>query len=579
MIGAFSRAPGGIFVQRADIASIALRHERSTIGTVTFPALGESSRIPPWTERNPRLPVRLLIGLALLALLPRLVNLGSFSMWFDEVAETLQASGSLAYTWGELKSDVVHPPLDGLLTWSLLRLGLDETQRRGIPIAFGVVTVLLLASWSARRFGLISGVATGLFAASAPIHVHYSQELRPYALALLCVALAVVAADRAIDRVNWRRLGLAALALLGCFYSLYFASLVLVFVGWLVVDTAITGQPEDAQRARRVLAWSPALLIGLGLAYLPWLSTALAMRQRRVEHVAGHWRWGSVVERWQDLTVGCDTSCSGWGGAVALLLVLLGITRAVRTAAGRAVLAAALCGTVGVELLLLRANHWSSPRYDLIGWLFLPVLAGMGASLLMRLPGGRTVTAAVLLLLVLAQALGIVHDHHLRQDWRRVAEAVDRLWRPGEPVLTQNRSTNTLVLYYLRELHSPAAAAVAPVGGSHLRLAELWPADRCALLVLRKGGQTGQVVRLTQDADELARYPASGARLRLLTPRFRERLFRRHGGERSLGPAAPQALALCCERKLPPELRTSRVDRPYDPLLRLLGLPSVPAGA
>ena len=503
-------------------------------------------------------------------------------MWFDEVAETLQASGSLAYTWGELKSDVVHPPLDGLLTWSLLRLGLDETQRRWVPIAFGVVTVLLLASWTARRFGLVSGVATGLFAASAPIHVHYSQELRPYALALLCAALAVVAADRAIERMDLRRLGLAALAILGCFYSLYFASLVLVFVGWLILDTAVTGPPEEAKRARRVLAWSPALLIGLGLAYLPWLSTALAMRQRRVEHVASHWRWGSVVERWQDLTVGCGTSCSGWGGAVALLLVLLGITRAVRTAAGRAVLAAALCGTVGVELLLLHANHWSSPRYDLIGWLFLPVLAGMGAGLLMRLRGGRAtaaMTAAVLLLLVFAQSLGIVRDHHLRQDWRRVAEAVDKVWRPGEPILTQNRSTNTLVLYYLRELRSPAAAAVAPVGGSHLRLAELWPADRCALLVLRKGGQTGQVVRLTQDADELARYPASGARLRLLTPRFRERLFRQHGGERSLGRAAPQALALHCERKLPSELRSSRVDRPYDPLLRLLGLRSwAPAG-
>jgi hypothetical protein len=460
-----------------------------------------------------------------------------------------------------------------------------------LPIAFGVVTVLLLASWTARRFGLISGVAAGIFAAGAPIHVHYSQELRPYALALLCVTLAVIAADRVLDRVGGsrgRRFGLAALAILGCFYSLYFASLVLVFVGWLILDTAVTGQPEEAGRARRVLAWSPALLLGLGLAYLPWLSTALAMRQRRVEHVASHWRWGSAVERWQDLTVGSGTPGSGWGGAVALLLVLLGSTRAVRTAAGRAVLAAALCGTVGVELLLFHANHWSSPCYDLIGWLFLPVLAGMGADFLMRLRGGGAtsaraatpaITAAVLLLLVFAQSLGIVRDHHLRQDWRRVAEAVDQLWRPGEPVLTQNRSTNTLLLYYLRELHSPAAAAVAPVGGSHLRLAELWPGDRCALLVLRKGGQTGHVVRLTQDADELVRYPASGARLRLLTPQFRDRLFRLHGGERSLGRAAPQALTLHCARELPSELRVSRVDRPYDPLRRLLGLrTSAPAG-
>jgi hypothetical protein len=51
-------------------------------------------------------------------------------------------------------------------------------------------------------------------------------------------------------------------------------------------------------------------------------------------------------------------------------------------------------------------------------------------------------------------------------------------------------------------------------------------------------------------------------------------LFRRRGAERSLGRAAPQALALHCERELSPELRSSRVERPYAPLLRLLGLRS-----
>jgi len=211
----------------------------------------------------------------------------------------------------------------------------------------------------------------------------------------------------------------------------------------------------------------------------------------------------------------------------------------------------------------------------LIGWLFLAVLAGMGAGLLARLPGGRAVTAAVLLLLVCAQAPGIVRDHHLRQDWRRIAEAVDELWRPGEPVLALNQSTRIPLLYYLRELDSPAAAALSSVDGSHRRLAQLWPGDRCALLVLRSRGRTGRVVQLTQGAEELAWYPASaGARLRLLTPRFRERLFRTRGRARSLGRATPQALTLHCKRELPPELRASRADQPYDPLLRLLGIRS-----
>ena len=544
------------------------------IKTITFSALGEAPEISPRAERDARLSVRLLVALALLAFLPRLVNLGSFSLWFDEVAETLQAGGSLARTWAELQSDVVHPPLEGLLTWSLLHLGLGEIARRCVPITFGVLTVLLLASWTARRFGRTAGIAAGLFAAGAPLHVHYSQELRPYSLALLCVALAVLAADRALARVGWRRLGLTALAILGCLYSLYFAALVtLTFAGWLIVDTALTGSSEEAGRARRILARSPFLLLGLGLAYLPWLSTVFGLRQRRIEQAASHWTWESVTERWQALTVGSGTSGSVWGSAVALLLVLLGSARAVRTPAGRAVLAAALCGTVGIDLLLLRIDHWSNVRYNLMGWLFLAALAGMGADVLVRLRRSRAVAAAALFFLACAQAQGIVRDHHLRHDWRRVAEVVDELWRSGEPVLALNQSTRIPLLYYLREMHSPAAAAVISVDGSHRRLASLWPGDRCALLVLRSNGRTGRVVRLTQGADELARYPAcSGARLRLLTPRFRDQLFRQLGGERSLGPAAPQALALHCERGLSPELLTSRADRPYDPLLRLLGL-------
>jgi hypothetical protein len=287
-----------------------------------------------------------------------------------------------------------------------------------------------------------------------------------------------------------------------------------------------------------------------------------------------------VALRWQALTVGSGTVGSGWGSAIALLLVLLGCACAVRTAAGRAVLATALCGTVGVDLLLLQANHWSNARYNLIGWLFLAILAGMGAGLLARLPGGRAVTAAALILLACAQAPGIARDYHLRQDWRRVAEAVDELWRPGEPVLALNRATHMLLVYYLRELQSPAAAAVSPLGGSHRRLARLWPGDRCALLVLRRRGRTGRVAQITQDADELARYPATEARLRLLTPQFRERLFRQEGGgERSLGRAAPQALTLRCTRQLPRELHASRPDRPYEPLLQLLGFhAAVPAG-
>lgn len=102
-----------------------------------------------------------------------------------------------------------------------------------------------------------------------PDHVHYSQELRPYSLALLCVTFAVLATDRVLFREGRRQRWLAALAILGCLYSPYFAALViLTFVSWWLLDTAATGRPEEAGRAKRALAGSPAVLLGLGLAYL-----------------------------------------------------------------------------------------------------------------------------------------------------------------------------------------------------------------------------------------------------------------------------------------------------------------------
>ncbi len=49
------------------------------------------------------------LALGVLAAVVRLLNLGTYSMWLDEILETSQARGGLAQTWQALRADAVHP--------------------------------------------------------------------------------------------------------------------------------------------------------------------------------------------------------------------------------------------------------------------------------------------------------------------------------------------------------------------------------------------------------------------------------------------------------------------------------------
>jgi hypothetical protein len=567
---------------------------------------------------------RQLAGLGALALLPRLVNLGSFSLWLDEVIETEQAGGSLGHLLAELRHDAVHPPLEGLLTWTLLHLGLGETARRLVAVALGVATVLLLAAWAGRRFGERAGLAVGVVAALSPIGVHYAQELRPYALALFLMVAALVLLDRLLGppgnspgtssggggkspggkspgtlpggelpgtwwgRREALRGGLLFLAVAGCLYTLYLSALVMVPLGWGVLEAAFGPPPADPaaaarrRRGRRLLALSPLFLLALGLAYLPWLPTVLALRSQRIQRAPGPWTLRSAFDRFEDLTVGGGGPVPAWAGTLALALAAIGLAVALRRASGRVAIAGFLAGTVGVEVLLAAGHHWSSLRYDLVGWPFLMVVLGVGAAAL----GGRLGTGvgtgrlrwaalAGLAVLAVAQLAGIVQYYLGREDWQRVAEAVAAVRRPAEPAFALNQSTRIGLLYYLDVLAGRSPAAEDPtwfasVDGSAERLAALWPADRCALLVTQSWGRQGKIVRLAREFPELAAYPATFVRLFLLTPQKRDELLR--AGRPVLGPAAPGAPA--CDRDLPPALALPRAERRFGrlrPALAALG--------
>jgi hypothetical protein len=473
-----------------------------------------------------------LATLAVLAAVPRLLIPGGSSMWLDEILETLQVQGGLFQTLEALRHDAVHPPLEALLSWLQVHLGVPEVGRRLLPIALGVATVVLLADWAAARFGRAAGWATGFLAALSPVHVHYSQELRPYALGLFFTVLACRRYD-ALGREPTRRHVLQLwLACLGCLYSFYFAAAVFAPLLALGAGEAVGGPPEERAAARRRLRWAPLFLGTLLLALLPWGFAVAATGGRPIELPATEWDAGLAGRRWQFFTAGgLETTELGWGGWLALGLFLLGAVRAGRSVAGRAVLAGVLAGTVGVELLLQLTDHWNSARYFLPAWPFLTVTLALGvtapAAWLDRWkPGIRLATiipVTLLAVFAVAQLHGIALLHrHGRPDWHRLARAADALHRAGEPILAANGWTATSLGYYLEQVAERRGRRLprpVSVDGDPARAVAAWPADRCALLAVGGYPSTPELARQLRHWPTPQEVRIGELRLVLLGPR------------------------------------------------------------
>lgn len=121
----------------------------------------------------------------------RVYKLGEKQLWVDEILQVLHSSpaGLRAILLG-VREDTGSAPLDYLIQHLfIITLGTSEWSARLHAALFGIIAVGLLYS-VARILGHHS-VATlsALLFAVYPLHHHYSQEGRPYAL-FVCLTLA-----------------------------------------------------------------------------------------------------------------------------------------------------------------------------------------------------------------------------------------------------------------------------------------------------------------------------------------------------------------------------------------------------
>ncbi len=201
-----------------------------------------------------------MIYLILLAALGiRLTGLNQ-SLWLDEAinvlyAQILPLSGYItSYTLGDF-----HPPGWFAILWIWTHLfGFSEIIIRLPSVIFGVLTVYLtylIGKKISEKIGLISATLLCF----SPLHLYYSQESRPYALAALSITLSFYFLIHFLGKIKLGYL-FYGLALGTVFYSDYVAYLAIPTQAIYVL----------VYKKRLLKDFIKAVLIGL-ILFSPWL--------------------------------------------------------------------------------------------------------------------------------------------------------------------------------------------------------------------------------------------------------------------------------------------------------------------
>lgn len=122
----------------------------------------------------------LVLGLALILRIPFLGE----SFWLDEAAQALESARPLSEQLN-IAFDF-QPPLLHFLLHFALKIGDSEVWLRTVGALIpGIVTIFYTMKVGDTVGNRAVGILSGLFLATNPFHIFYSQELRPYSLSAL----------------------------------------------------------------------------------------------------------------------------------------------------------------------------------------------------------------------------------------------------------------------------------------------------------------------------------------------------------------------------------------------------------
>lgn len=398
-----------------------------------------------------------LLGMTILAAVPRLLGLRAESLWVDEIMTWQSIRPGIGLDFWEQVHDTIQGPLYTAVAWLLVRMG-DPALMMRLPMAVaGVLTIPLFGVLAGRLVDGRSARLAVLLLAINPFHVWYSQEGRGYAfLMLFAVAASLAYLDLAAGRLRRRHITAFILAVSACVLSnlsglflwgamavamtfvdrprlgrdrllvaLAFGGVLLVTMPWLLqaagiwaVDRIVPGAETGAAlRGETTFTWAavPYTLLSFFYGYSLGPSLAELHRPDRLALVQAALPLLAVA-----------------GLAVAVALVA-GVGRRPDRARARLLVFALVPVLVLLALALRNVKPWN-PRYVSVVLPFAVLLAARG---LVRLPRAAGAVTATVLLGLTVWSLGAARSdpRYFREDIREAVRVVAAAAAPGDPVL------------------------------------------------------------------------------------------------------------------------------------------------
>jgi len=431
-----------------------------------------------------------------------LLNLGSSSLFVDEVYSLGDASVPLGSLMDRLRDTEVTPPayFVALHEW-IGRLGAEAEWEVRLPSTICAIC-LIPALFDLGRIvaGTSAGVVAAALGALSPLVLDYAQQVRTYAPAMLVIALAATCALRAVDgRPEARRWAIGAGLLVALGFSMHYTTL--LATGPLLALIVLTGS-----LSRRVRAATLAPVAVVVLALLPLMLDQLESGRQ------------AAISPFSEPTVRNLLSIFGtpWDSRLAEPVVYKVVAALITTGAivwmlargstqARVIALGASGPVIGSIVATLVSDDAIITRYTSISAPF--ALVAIGAAVASFGGVRRAVAIAVVLFIGFSGTLR-GHDRDARfADARAATEAIESRWRPGDVIVTPaNNVTVNLPMLHYAGLELPPGADVVPgedAEGVEQLLAQrsrLWivfqrvPADAAAGLE-RRGYRTEMIDR------------------------------------------------------------------------------------
>ncbi len=172
----------------------------------------------------------LVLGVAAAGLLVRVVGLDR-SLWIDEFGTLWAIEGTFHESWSRGVAFHGQSPLYYTLLWPLIRVaGESEGALRLPSLVCGAVAAFLVYRTAKRIRSIEAGLFAGSLAWVSPVLMESSVSARPYALAVVCAAVAFHGFVLAVQTGGRRSRLLFVVGGAGLFLTHYVSSLVMLGV-------------------------------------------------------------------------------------------------------------------------------------------------------------------------------------------------------------------------------------------------------------------------------------------------------------------------------------------------------------